>query len=250
MSSSKSDDPIIYFTLIDFLVQLIFLAIFLTVALQASQRGSEPPQGQPPPWVIDPAYFPLLNEGVGPFIRNDDAKELLNFLKKVYDERLLEPLLAFLAKTQNPLAVLKGCSIDPSACSQVLSRCSKFPDSCKALAEISDSKFGAIGQGEGRPQCRDSSGKSPRLFTVYGEIGPSGGRYRIEDVSAFGMVSMKEAGIDVGNGVVFDRLGFSRVFRPFKEKKCVHVVRYIDRTDSNGQANIVREVFFFLGGGR
>ena len=248
MSSSKSDDPIIYFTLIDFLVQLIFLAIFLTVALQAAQRGSEPPEGEPPPWVIDPAYFPLLNEGVGPFIRDDDASDLLTFLKKVYDEKLLEPLLAFLTKTQNPLAVLKGCAANPSACSQVLSRCSEFPDSCKALAGMSSAKFKEIGQGEGRPQCRDALGKSTRLFTVYGEIGPSGGRYRIEDVSAFGMVSMKEAGIEVGNGVVYDEAGFRRVFRPFEKKKCGHVVRYIDTTDSNRQADVVRRVFYFGGG--
>jgi hypothetical protein len=249
MASTKSDDPIIYFTLIDFLVQLIFLAIFLVVALQASQRGPEPAQGQPPPWVADPAYVPLLNEGVGPFIRDDDARDLLRLLKAIYDEKLLEPLLAFLTKTPNPLAVLKSCSTDPATCSQILSRCTKFPDSCEALAGMSDSKFGVIGQGEGKPQCRDRSGKSARLFTVYGEIGPAGALYRIEDISAFGMVSTKEAGIDIANGVVYDKSGFRRVFLPFTVKKCAHVVHYIDRTDSNRQADVVRSVFLFRSGG-
>jgi hypothetical protein len=249
MSSAKSDDPIIYFTLIDFLVQLIFLGIFLVVALQAAQRGSEPAGGKPPPWVADPAFFPLLNEGVGPFIRDDDAKTLFELLKKIYDDKLLEPLLAFLAKTQNPLAALEACATNPASCSLLLPRCTQFPDSCKALAGMSEAKFAAIGQGEGRARCRDSSGKSPPLFTVYGESGPSGGRYRIEDISAFGVVSLNEAGIDIGRGVVFDRGGFNRVFRPFLEKKCVHFVRYVDQTDSNRQADVVRAVFYF-GGGR
>jgi hypothetical protein len=248
MSSSKSDDPIIYFTLIDFLVQLIFLAVFLAVALQTAQRGSEPPQGQPPSWVSDPSYFPLLNEGVGPFIRDDDARDLLLFLRKVYDEKLLEPLLAFLTKTQNPLAVLQGCSANPSACSQVLSRCSEFPDSCKALAGMSGRRFAAIGEGAGKPLCRDISGRSPPLFTVYGESGPGVGRYRIMDVSAFGVSALGEAGIDIGTRLVFDRGSFTRVFAPLGKKSCGHVVRYIDKTDSNKQADVVRAVFYFGGG--
>jgi hypothetical protein len=246
MSTSKSDDPIIYFTLIDFLLQLIFLAIFLTVALNVVEEGSQPDSSAPPHWVFDKKYLPLINESISPFIRADDAEKLRRLLDDINKRGLLEPLLTFLAATREPLATLEICSREPRLCTAILSRCKESPDSCKALSEMTSSKFAKLGSGAGKPICFDESGRG-RIFTVIGFGTGNAPKFRLSEVTPYGARVLLEAGVAVGPGVTLNKGEFLSRFQSFARKDCVHVVRYMAESDSYQQSKIVSSLFLFGG---
>lgn len=220
----------IYFTLIDFLLQLVFLGLFVFVITSLSPDGDSK---KPPGWVFQEQYLPLLNDGLSPFIRANEADELRRVLENINKTPgLLESLLNFLQSTKNPRDFLVYCAKNPSSCSGVLGRCEASPRTCKALVDMSDRDFDAIGGGAGKPFCI-SVNKSRSLFTLTGKSNELGaGFLHIDEISEVGHAALQSEGISVIPNQEFTPDEFRKTFAALGQKNCVHVIKYRARSDS------------------
>jgi hypothetical protein len=230
MRRKSGDDPIIYFTLIDFLLQLVFLGIFAFVVSKALARDDH---AGVPNWVYEPQYLPLLNDTLSPFIRADEADKLRGLLEGLREKPgLLDKFLEFLATHPRPLELLNQCSADPATCTAVLSRCSTQKQSCANLATMSDEEFSRILGGSGKPFCRKTEGRRA-LFLVTGFEDEAKRRVlRISEISDFAREPLTLQGIRLTEGTVFSPESFEKFFAPLERLPCAHVIRYRALSDS------------------
>jgi hypothetical protein len=230
MRKKAADDPVIYFTLIDFLLQLVFLGLF---AFVLSKTLAQDKRDEPPSWVFQPQYLPLLNDTLSPFIRADNAEKLRELLEGLRaKEGLLEKFLEFLATHPRPLEILSQCAADPATCSAVLTRCNTQRQACANLAAMSDDDFSKILGGSGKPFCRKSEDRRA-LFLVTGLEDESKNRIlRVSEVSDFAAAELGKAGIQLTNQLDYSPQSFESAFGPLDALECVHVVRYRPLSDS------------------
>jgi len=229
MKRKSADDPIIYFTLIDFLIQLLFFGLFIFVVWSALGNDS---RTQLPSWVFDKQYAPLINKDLSPFIRANEAKELSAVLNEIdKTPGLLDQLLKFLQKTTDPIALLEFCSKNQESCVSLIGRCDENPKSCEVLSEMSDERFAALGAGTGKPFCEKGAG-ARTLFTVVGLDTQRGGVLVIKDITALGSRVLEVENIQIPSNESLTVENFKELVAPFNRKNCVHVVRYRAESDS------------------
>lgn len=246
MSLKKSEDPIIYFTLIDFLVQLIFLTLFIFVALRASEISKPSP-----PWLDDPDYLPLINEALTPYINGESAKTLAKLLKELFErekgQETLAKLLDFLRLNERPLETLGACARDPSVCTALIAQCKSSPKSCEVLAAMPASKFGEIGndKGAGKPHCLPSTNRV--LFTI--TSGRAGDIFWF-DISNINYTKeaesyLQELDLDGTERVRLSLAEFAARFSRLTSKPCQHTIRYDDQV---GVLDVYKTVnrYFYL----
>jgi len=75
MSRRKTEDPIIYFTLIDFLIQLIFIGLFIFVVNKAVRSDIES--------LTENPKFPLIADALGPYITKNSIDSLIELLTRL-----------------------------------------------------------------------------------------------------------------------------------------------------------------------
>lgn len=245
MSLKKSEDPIIYFTLIDFLVQLIFLALFIFVVLRVSEVSKPTP-----PWLDDPDYLPLINEALTPYINGESAKTLAELLKELFErdggQETLAKLLDFLRLNDKPLETLKACARDPSVCNSIIARCNASPKSCEVLAAMPLPVFGAIGseKGAGKPHCLPL--KTRALFTLTST--------RVGEIISFDLSNtnntkeaesyLRELNLDGKSQLRLSLTEFTARFSPLISKPCQHTIRYDDQVGVLGVYKTVNSYFY------
>lgn len=239
MSLKKSEDPIIYFTLIDFLVQLIFFGLFIFVAYQLVERKDP---------TLAPQYpsVPIVNE-LGPYVSADAARDLVAIIKKIYEDgrgaETLKKLLNFLRLADKPINTLNICFKQPQLCQAVVVRCEKHPDSCRALSTIPDDKFANIGidKGAGKPHC---AVKDRILFTLTSTRSSDRVNFQISDVSPEAEDALSSVGIQIDNNMQLSPIEFSARFLPLTKKVCQYTIRYDDKVNSLDAYKTVNSYFF------
>lgn len=240
MSLKKSEDPIIYFTLIDFLVQLVFLALFIFVAIRVSEVSKPNP-----PWLDDPDYLPLINEALTPFINGESAKTLADLLKELFEhdagQETLAKLLDFLRLNEKPLETLEACVRNPSVCNSVIARCNASPKSCEVLAAMPPKDFAGIVKGAGKPHCAMNN---RILFTLTSNRSSDGLNFQISDVSPEAEDALSTVGVQIANNTQLSPLEFSARFLPLTKKECQHTIRYVDKVNSLDAYKTVNSYFF------
>jgi hypothetical protein len=229
MKRKSADDPIIYFTLIDFLLQLLFFGLFIFVVWSALGNDARVRLAT---WVFDEQYAPLINNDLSPFIRANEAKELSAVLNEIgKTPGLLDKLLNFLKQTADPISLLDFCAENRESCVSLIARCDKNPKSCEALSEMSDERFAALGAGTGKPFCEKGDG-ARALFTVVGVDTQTGGMLVIRDVTALGARVLEAEKIEIPLNESLTIARFKELVAPFNLKACIHVVRYRAESDS------------------
>lgn len=245
MSLKKSEDPIIYFTLIDFLVQLIFLALFIFVVLRVSEVSKPNP-----PWLDDPDYLPLINEALTPYINGESAKTLAKLLKELFErengQETLAKLLAFLQLNDKPLETLEACTRNPSVCNSLIVRCNANPKSCAVLAAMPPSEFGGIGseKGAGKPHCLPLNSRV--LFTLTSS--------KVGDIISFDLSNtnntkeaetfLRELSLDGTSRTHMSLTEFTARFAPLISKPCQHTIRYDDQVGVLAVYKTVNSYFY------
>jgi hypothetical protein len=243
MTRRKTEDPIIYFTLIDFLVQLIFLALFLFVVNRAVNPDADT-------FVSNPK-FPLIADALGPYITKNSIDPLIELLTRLDDlqknssDALIE-LLEFLRMTDKPLEAIKACSENPQFCDQIVSRCAQYPKSCERIASASNTEFAGFGnlKGAGKPYCQSSDNRVA-LFTV-SEIGIAPDiTLKIDSISGSGGAVLREVGVQLVTGEQLSLSSFISKFSKFAAKDCQYVVRYVEGAKNLDAYKTVNSYFIF-----
>jgi hypothetical protein len=243
MSLKKPEDPIIYFALIDFLVQLIFFGLFIFVAYQLIEREK--------PTLTDKyPSLPIIN-ALGPYVSADAARDLVAIMNKIYENgrgaETLKKLLNFLRLVNKPVETLNACFRQPEICQAVVVRCEKYPDSCRALGALPDDGFRNIGNdtGAGKPHCVVK--KNRILFTLTSYQSSNGVTFQISDISSQAKDVLNPLGIEIANNMQLSPVEFSARFLPLIKKNCTHTMRYDDKVNSLDHYKTVNSYFFLLG---
>ena len=135
----NKDDPIIYFTLIDFLIQIIFFTLFIAVVyVSGSQKSKAIPEELG--WVTNEIYWPMLND-LTPFIKQSQQDEIKKLLKVFQDNNALEEFLAYIKNKPNLSALFKSLNgIPPDTAKKIIEWCNANPDACTRFAFSSTTK--------------------------------------------------------------------------------------------------------------
>ena len=244
MTRRKTEDPIIYFTLIDFLVQLIFLALFIFVVNRAVNSNADT--------LVSNPKFPLIADALGPYITKNSIDPLIELLARLDNLQknssdALRELLEFLRMTEKPLEAIKACSENPKFCDQIVSRCVQYPKSCERIAGASNTEFAGFGnlKGAGKPYCQ-SSDKRAALFTV-SEIGIAPDiSLKIDSISDSGGAVLQELGVTLAPGEQLSLASFVSKFSRFAAKDCQYVVRYVEGAKNLDAYKTVNSYFIFV----
>jgi hypothetical protein len=234
----------IYFTLIDFLIQLIFIGLFAFVVNKAVKSDIDN--------LTENPKFPLIADALGPYITKNSVDSLIELLTQL--DRLqkngnaaIKEILNFLRMTNKPLETIKSCSENPQFCDQIVSRCAQYPKSCERIAGASDSEFAGFGnlKGAGSHYCQPSDKRSA-LFTV-SEVGNIPDiSLRIDSISASGADVLRGEGISITAGEQLSLPAFVSRFSLLSGKDCQYVVRYIEGAKNLDAYKTVNSYFFFV----
>lgn len=196
----KRNDDIVYLTLIDFLIQLIFFSLFVFVIY----KNSNVPTYMPPTWVNDKTYAPIL-EGYGPFIRAENVKKFQEIWKYLKSQKDLDDLVSSLKTAASVAELKKGAEV-----------VSKGGGADKVEKKII-----------GKKSClEDGSTNSVLAFEAYDEF------IKVTDITAIGLEEISKRGIIVKVGDVIPKSQIGSKFSRFFEPNCIFFVDYIRHTDS------------------
>jgi len=237
-----SDDPIIFFTLIDFLVQLLFFALLIFTVhnfkSQAIQNTTVLVPGSPDVYAI-------LIDGLSPYVRAEKSEQLKELLQKMWEKGLLEDFVRFVNRVEDPLSVMKTCAANPNVCESVLKKCAGNTDFCERLAGADEPSIKRMLGALGNPPCEAAGARS--LFTIIARDGPPGrdGFYEISSTTPLGRARLAAAGIVVANGELLSKAQFTERFKLLhpKQLKCAHFVSYVKQSDSESLRFEVEKTF-------
>lgn len=200
----KKNDDIVYLTLIDFLIQLIFFSLFIFV-IYNNEKLRNIPTYIPPSWVNNKIYAPIL-EGYGPFIRAENVKKFQEIWRYLKTQKDLDDLVSSLHAASNVAELKKGAEI-----------VSKGGGADKVEKKIL-----------GKKSClKDGSTSSIIAFVAHDQF------ITVKDISEVGYaeLSKKEVLIKIGDNIPKSDIG--KKFSGFYASDCVFYVDYIiDDTDS------------------
>lgn len=196
----KRNDAIVYLTLIDFLIQLIFFSLFVFVIY----NNPSIPTYIPPAWVNDKTYAPIL-EGYGPFIRAENVKKFQEIWKYLKTQKDLDDLVSSLKTASSVAELKKGAEV-----------VSKGGGADKVEKKII-----------GKKSCLDDgSTNSIMTFEVHDEF------LIVKDITEIGLVELSRRGIFVKVDDVVPKSQIGSKFSRFYETNCIFFVDYIRHTDS------------------
>ncbi|MDG1454008.1 MAG: hypothetical protein P8Q17_06205 [Methylophilaceae bacterium] len=212
---NKKDNDIVYLTLIDFLIQLIFFSLFVFVIFN-KPPSSNAPIYSAPKWVNDKIYAPIL-EGFGPFIRVENVKKFEEIWKYLKSQKDLDNLLEAL-------------------------KYAKTTDELKRSADLV-SKGGGVEKVEkkiiGKKSClKDGSTTSIFSFDAYDTF------IRVNSISDIGKQLLQANGINIKEGQRVNKSEIRNKFFKFFNNNCVYYVDYIRHTDSEQMRNEVEKNFY------
>jgi hypothetical protein len=247
----QRDDPIVLFSLVDFLIQLIVLGLFAAVLfaliVESKEQESRKLEEAIPVWVKDPAYLPLL-KGMSPMVDAENAKELAKLLQAVHEKGLLEDLVKFLNSAADPLKAIRNCAENPKQCEAILLQCNANRAVCDRLASTDAKRLADILKNSlGRPPCIATP---PRhLFKVVARDGDGevGRHYEVLQITAEGQSWLKRLGVPLVVGQHFAPGEVSRLFKGFDPAilQCAHFVQYVREADSE-RMRAALEPWFYL----
>jgi hypothetical protein len=246
--SQRAEDPIIFFTLIDFLIQLLLLGLFSASvwAFHAAKAEKQASQiKELPAWTREQQYLPIL-EGLSPLVNAENAKELTELLQRL-DEDALKALVKFLSASDDPLQVFRFCAENTARCKALLNQCARSDKLCENFANSDPEKLQSLlNRAPGRPACIESKPRS--LFTLLATSdGIKGERvYEVTAVSDVGRVWFEKMGVSLSVRQNIKDAQFADLFGPFSPKKigCVHFIDYRSKTDSDSMRREVENWFY------
>jgi len=188
-------DSIVFFTLIDFLVQLLFFGMLLFV--WNNNKYS------------DPKYFPVM-EGIGPFMNEGNIDLLTRLFKNIKSDAELKKLVEALQLM--PPEKLK-----------------EFVDSAVSRGKnTSDPEvWKTILSGFGRPPCLQDGWKRPIM-----ELTAFDDRVVISQIFDDGRAFVSQLAPEFRPGTVLERTKIADSLRRFRNSQCNYYVQYTRNTDS------------------
>jgi hypothetical protein len=212
---SKKDDDIVYLTLIDFLIQLIFFSLFIFIVFNKPST-SEKVFYSPPKWVNDKIYAPIL-EGFGPFIKLDNIKKFEEIWKYLKSQKDLDNLLEALRYSKTTEELKKGANL-----------INQGGGSTKVEQKII-----------GKKSCLENgSTASIIVLDAYDT------HITVRSISPIGSELIKNKGITLEEGQAIQKAEISDKFSRFFDKECALYVDYIRHTDSEQMRNEVEKNFY------
>jgi hypothetical protein len=213
--TKKKDDDIVYLTLIDFLIQLIFFSLFIFVIFN-KPPSSNPSTFNPPKWVNDKIYAPIL-EGFGPFVKLENVKKFEEIWRYLKSQKDLDNLLEALNYSKTTEELKKGAGIVY--------------------------KGGGVDKVEqkiiGKKSClEDGTSTSIFAFEAYDTF------IRVYSISDVGQKLLQTKSINIKVGQEIHKSEISNKFLKFFDKNCVFYVDYIRHTDSEQMRNEVEKNFY------
>lgn len=221
-----SEDPIIYFSLIDFLIQLIFFTLFLFV-VSVSRNTDQLPTSLG--WVKDPIYWPKLND-LSPFIKESQQEQIKELAKKFKDKKLLEEFLNFLKHNPDPLGSLQWIKDKPTdVTKKFVDVCISHPDACKRLSEMNEDQLKKFtGLSIYKANCLN--GKDVFIVNAYDD--------RLE-VSSIGDESeLVKIGMPLKVNQVILKSEVRKTFSRLSGKECAYRIGYIKKGDSEDMRHL------------
>jgi hypothetical protein len=214
-SGNASDDPVIYFTLIDFLLQVIFFSLMLFVVLQ--HVGHAPQENQRPGWVDDPVNLPLMRD-MTPFVTIKKEAELRELLRLLKDRGALDQFLDYLRQNPDPLRFMEQCRAHPEA--------------CRRFGAMTASDLGRLGAG--KPACLAGD---PALLSVdaYDD------RLVVTSISAAGASQLRERRLALRPRQVILKSEVTALLSPLALPGCRYTIRYVKRGDSEDMRHLTEQ---------
>jgi len=246
-----ADDPIIYFTLVDFLVQLLFFGLFLFVVFQFGGGNEDEEQrwAKKSEWAVFDAIKSNLPfyKGMSELVPADSQEAMLKALQELKKRDLLEEFLKFAMQTDSPLEVIEYCAKEPARCRQLVAQCEAAPEACGRFAAADEKQIKNIMKAFGSPPCIDAS-PPPSLFSIigYGDGRLGGdGYFKVLKINNAGEKVLREAGIRLSAGQQISRSEALSMFASISRGRlnCVHYVDYIAESDSETMRGIIAESF-------
>lgn len=245
-----NDDPIIYFTLIDFLVQLLFFGLFIFVVIEYgnSADGRIRASVDSNEWAIFQKLkinLPFF-QGMAELVPADTQQAMLDALKKLEDENLLDEFLDFVVNFEDPLPLFQLCAADMKLCASLIKQCKGHPNECRRFAEADQSGIGRMMRGLGTPPCREDK-KSLFSISASGSGLPGeDGSFQVLNVSPAGKEVLSQFGIQLFPGQLFSKDLAKVAFSKFTiaASVCHHYIDYIADTDSESMRHIMEGPFY------
>ncbi len=212
----RKDNDIVYLTLIDFLIQLIFFSLFIFVIFSNDKLKkpiAEP--YSPQKWVNEKIYAPIL-EGFGPFIKAENVKKFEEIWKHLKTQQDLDNLLSALKSAKSTEELKKSADI-----------VSKGGGAAKVEQKIL-----------GKKSCLENgSTASIFAFDAYDTY------IKVKSISDVGAEHAIKRGLQLKIGDEVAKSTIGAKFNMFLEKDCVFFVDYIRHTDSEQMRHAVEQNF-------
>ena len=219
-------DSIVFLTLIDFLLQLIFFGLVVTVWYSSYKAQQERDQAQQERGEKALSKFsknadvivPTL-EGMGPFLKASNVEVIVNLFKTLKSDielkRLVEALQLYTPKELADFVnTAKERGIDL-----------KDPETKARL-------------GFGRPPCLANQGTKPVIeLTAYDD------RVEVTRIFDVGASPVQALVSELRQGQVVERSRIDAAFSGFKQKDCAYYVYYVRKTDSESIRRLVERNF-------
>jgi len=217
-------DSIVFLTLIDFLLQLIFFGLFITVWYSSYQAQQEKGDRALSKYSRNAEVVVPTLEGIGPFLKASNVeaiKELFKTLKSDIElKRLVEALQLWTPK-----------------------ELVEFMDSAKkGGVDLNDPEtkrrlISAVG-GFGRPPCLANQGRKAIIeLTAYDD------RVELTKIYDVGSSIFQSLAPELKEGQIIEKSRIEAAFSAFKKKECNYYVYYVRKTDSESIRRLVERNF-------
>jgi hypothetical protein len=217
-------DSIVFLTLIDFLLQLIFFGLVVAVWYSSYQAQQERGENALSKFSKNADVIVPTLEGIGPFLKASNVEVIVNLFKTLKSDvelkRLVEALQLWTPKELAEFVnTAKERGVDVND-----------PETKRRL-------FNALG-GFGRPPCLANQGTKPVIeLTAYDD------RVEVTRIFDVGASSVQALLSELRQGQVVERSRIEAAFSGFKQKDCAYYVYYVRKTDSESIRRLVERNF-------
>jgi hypothetical protein len=212
------DDPLVYFTLIDFLTQIIFFGIFALIIFQSGARKEVAPE-KLPAQSTHPVYYLNLRD-LQPSITADQVQEVRELLSRLQEKGAMERLLKFLQQRPDAFALIRQC-LD-------------HPQECEKFSTLSTADIGKL-LGVGKPPCLT---EADRLFAVdaYSD------RLVVTEIYEKERHVLTENNVSLTVDEVIPKSEIVSRLSGLNKATCRHYIQYMRRDDSEDMRHVVEQV--------
>ena len=242
---NKSDN-VVYITLVDFLIQLIFLGVLLFVAYSNVQDNL---RDRIKKYEMSDGFLIEVLDGLGPFIRVSNFEILKKFLEKLKSPNDLKYLIASLKEAKsseeinNIIQQLKragyfNSTTDKETFKRFIESVDDIDQLKRLLLQIKNAgdlkRFNDKVSGMGKVSCFASGSKesimSVEAYDTY---------IKIVDISSEGKRIFSEKNMHLVLNDSIQKSDIVTKLRPLLDKDCAYYVTYIRKTDSENMRRTV-----------